>query len=266
MKDIVGDCHAFAGNLAKYMSEKNLIEFRYNTRVTQLLSSDNGRISAIVTESGEKMEADAYVVCLGPQSSYLLQQVNKYVPIYPVRGYSLTAPIRTDEEQVLNSIPRGIVVDPALHFYTSRMGDRVRFTSVAEFSGQWNLPHAPSTYTIKDLNEPDPEDISSDAIKARSRMREMVKLVRLFYPTICDYEKGFVWMGLRPMTPDTMPIVSPCYFQSNQKEKSTNLFLNAGHGVFGWKLACASAAIVSDMVVGQEMKLNVEGLSLDRFN
>ncbi len=73
-----------------------------------------------------------------------------------------------------------------------------------------------------------------------------------------DVEKGTFWTGLRPMTPDSTPIVGPT--------RLPNLFLNTGHGTLGWTMACGSAKFVADIVTGRRPDISTDGLGINRYS
>jgi len=150
--------------------------------------------------------------------------VGDYLPIYPVKGYSITVPIINHEKVPIHS---GIDEDNMMAF--SLMGDFIRFTSVAEISG-YDTSHKPSDFT------------------------EIVNIAESLFSQACDFSKVEYWAGLRPMTPNGAPIFG--------RGKMDNLYFNTGHGHLGWTMCTGSAKITASLISGQKPELDLEGMTL----
>ncbi len=205
-----GDSKKFSQGLAQWCQSKGNCFFEWNTKV-QKINMSNGKISSVLTSKGE-FKADAYVLCAGAYSGILSGQMGIKLPIYPVKGFSISAPILNPD-----MAPATGFDDVQKMVAVTHLGKRIRITSSAVFNG-FNLDHTP-------------EDFKS-----------ILNLAREVFPEAADYNRAEYWSGLRPMTPSSTPIIGA----SSVK----NLFLNTGHGHLGWTLACASGKITADNIVG----------------
>ena len=180
-----------------------------------------------VRVGGEVLKADRYVLALGSYSRALLEPLELDLPVYPVKGYSLSIPL-VDAERA----PRSTVLDETYKIAITRFDNRIRVGGMAELGG----------FDMR-LNP------------ARRATLEMV--VSDLFPG-GDLRRASFWTGLRPMTPDGTPIVGPTRY--------ANLFLNTGHGTLGWTMACGSGRVVADLVTGHQPEINTNGLGLERYN
>jgi len=219
--DESGSCRDFSVELAE-ICKKRGGKFYFNTTVKGF-ESKGDKISKVITDKGD-FEADAYVLACAAYSPFMAKTVGDYLPIYPVKGYSMTAPIKDINMAPIHS---GIDEDNLLAF--SLMGDKIRFTSIAEISG-YDTNCSPADFT----------DIMSQAAS--------------LFPHACDYSKIEYWCGLRPMTPNGSPIFG--------KGKMDNLYYNTGHGHLGWTMCAGSAKIISDLISGNKPTLNLEGMTI----
>jgi len=223
--DETGDCFKFTQTLAT-MARDLGVEFRYNTPIHGIATAGD-RVSGI-RNGTDVISGDAYVVALGSYSPLLLKQVGIRIPVYPVKGYSITAPITNKD-----AAPVSTVLDETYKVAVTRLGDRIRAAGTAELSG----------YNLK--------------LKS-SRKQTIVHVVQDLYPHGGDVSQAEFWCGLRPMTPDGAPIVGPTRYK--------NLYLNTGHGTLGWTMSCGSGRVVSDMISGRTPEIDVSGLSAARYN
>lgn len=207
--DETGDCRLFCERLAELLAARGCT-FRYDTGVLRLEHA-GGRIERAVTTAGD-MHADAYVVACGPFAPALLRTVGIRLPVYPVKGYSITCDIADSDHAPLSS-----VMDEHSKVMITRLGNRLRAAGVAEVAG---FDHSPREGAIA-------------AIRDR---------VRALFPNAADYAKFSVWHGFRPMTPDGPARVGATGF--------ANLFINAGHGSNGWTQACGTSAYLADVISG----------------
>lgn len=217
--DGTGDARIFIQELARIAAGLG-VSFRYGTTVTGL-DMEGRRLGAVRTSEGV-FEADAFVVAMGSHSSALLRRIGIKIDVFPVKGYSMTVPISRPEEAPTIG---GLDKDNLLAF--SVLGDRLRLTATAEFSGY---------------------DLSFDS----SDFRYMTQAAKDLFPTIGDYSKAKLWAGLRPATPDGNPLLGPTAVP--------NIFLNVGHGSMGWTMSCGSGKIVADLVSGREPEIDISAM------
>jgi D-amino-acid dehydrogenase len=222
--DSSGDSRLFSEALAQRACDKHGLSLRLGTRVIAL-RDDGDRIDGVVTTAGV-LSADAYVLALGVGAARVARSARVRLPIYPAKGYSSTFPLRTD-----GLAPSISGVDEQWLVGWSRLGERLRLTSTAEFAGyDWG-------WAPRDFNN-------------------ILRLARDLFPGAADYDRGEYRACLRPMTPDGPPIVGLA--------RHRNLFLNCGHGHMGWTMACGTARIVTDLMTGRMPDLDLDGLALRR--
>ena len=219
--DETGDARLFTERLAAKCRQMGA-EFRFGTEL-QRIETESGAVSKVITQKGE-LTADAFVLALGCQSTAIGRRIGVKLPVYPVKGYSVTFPLRDAER----GPALGGVDEDNLVAYT-RMGDRVRATSTAEFAG-YDTTHAPKDFNV------------------------MTDAVRKLFPDAIDFEQPSYWAGLRPMTPDGSPRLGVT--------KYPNLFVNTGHGHMGWTMACGSARITADLMAGRKPDIDLSGMTL----
>jgi D-amino-acid dehydrogenase len=222
-KDETGDCFKFTNALALKAAEMG-VTFSYSTTIKSL-DVEGDQVRGVVTDR-ETLRADAVVVALGSYSPLLLKQVGISLPVYPVKGYSLTVPI-TDASRA----PESTVMDETYKIAITRLGDRIRVGGMAEISGYTN-----------DLGQ-----------KRRATLEHSV--TDLFPGG--DVGKANFWSGLRPMTPDGTPVIGAT--------KMRGLFLNTGHGTLGWTMSCGSARVISDFVSGAKPEIDATDLAVARY-
>lgn len=222
--DETGDCFKFTQQLAR-MAEQAGVTFKYDVSIQRLLT-EGGKISGVVTSSGV-MKADSYVLALGSYSPLLLREIGLHIPVYPIKGYSITIPI-SDEK----SAPESTIMDETYKVAITRLGDRIRVGGTAEIAGY-------------------------DLTLRKSRRETLEHSVTDLFPHGGDVAKAEFWAGLRPMTPDGTPVVGPTPYR--------NLFLNTGHGTLGWTMACGSGRLLTDLVTGTRPEIDTEGLFMDRY-
>jgi len=221
--DETGDCQLFTQRLAE-MAMAAGVTFRFNTPVDQLLREGN-RIYGVKC-GDEVIKADAYVVAFGSYSTALLKDILA-IPVYPLKGYSLTIPVKEAD-----AAPRSTILDETYKVAVTRFDNRIRVGGMAEIVG-----------------------FNTKLLPARRETLEMV--VRDLYPEGGFIEQASFWTGLRPMTPDGTPIVG--------RTPLTNLYLNTGHGTLGWTMACGSGQLLADIVSGQKPAIAADDLSVLRY-
>jgi D-amino-acid dehydrogenase len=222
--DETGDCFKFTQNLAK-MAEELGVKFEYGVSIDRLIT-EGDQVTGIKTSLGT-ITADSFVMALGSYSPILLRDLGIKIPVYPIKGYSITLPI-TDAQ----SAPESTIMDETYKVAITRLGDRIRVGGTAEITG-FNM----------DLRE--------------SRRATLVHSVTDLFPNGGDVSQSDFWTGLRPMTPDGTPIIGATPFK--------NLYLNTGHGTLGWTMACGSGQYLADMMSGKMPAISTEGLSMDRY-
>ncbi|GHA92665.1 D-amino acid dehydrogenase [Modicisalibacter luteus] len=223
--DQTGDCHLFTNRLADYCREQLGVEFRFNTAI-QRIRRQGDRIEGVMTSAGE-MTADAYVVCLGSYSPSLVKDLDLHLPIYPVKGYSLTVPVIDD-----GGAPQSTVMDETFKVAISRFDNRIRVGGTAELA-------------------------SYDLSLLEKRRATISMVVRDVFPEGGDVAQAEFWTGLRPMTPDSTPIIGGT--------KYSNLWLNTGHGTLGWTMSCGSGQLLADLVAGHQPAIDPDGLDIRRY-
>ncbi len=223
-EDESGDCHAFTSALAQ-LAEKAGVRFQMQTTIQRLEAAGND-ITRVITDQGE-FTADAYVLACGSYSPLLLHPLGIRLPVYPLKGYSMTLPIADS-----TAAPIGTLTDETYKVVITRMGERLRAAGTAELAGY-------------DLSLP------------RARCETLAYAVRDLFPDAGDFSRADYWTGLRPMTPDNPPVIGPTPYR--------NLCLNTGHGTLGWTMSCGSGKAVADLVSGRRSGINLDGLTLARY-
>ncbi len=222
--DETGDCFKFTTSLAE-MAQAAGVSFRYGVQINAL-EQDGGKIAAVQTSEG-RITADAFVLALGSYSPAVARPFGMRLPVYPVKGYSITVPI-VDEARA----PISTVMDETHKIAITRLGDRIRVGGMAEISGFNNDLHPKRRATL----EHSVEDLFGGA---------------------GDQSKATFWSGLRPMTPDGTPIVG--------RSTVPNLFLNTGHGTLGWTMAAGSGRALADMISGRAPEIDMADLGYGRY-
>jgi len=215
-EDESGDAHQFTQNLAALCRTQG-VEFRYETAVEKLLVEGDAVTGAALRDpegSGELVTADAFLVALGSYSPFLLSSAGLRVPVYPVKGYSVTIPLTHTD-----AAPSVCLTDENAKISMSRLGHRLRAAGTAELTG----------YDTS-LNE--------------ARCSAILARVRELFPEAGDFDDASNWAGLRPATPSNVPLIG--------RTRYRNLFLNTGHGSLGWTLACGSGKAVAEMIGGHK--------------
>jgi D-amino-acid dehydrogenase len=222
--DETGDAHQFTQRLAK-IAEGLGVRFRYGVTITRLEASSTA-VTGVVTSDGT-LTADRYVVALGSYSPALLRPLGMELPVYPVKGYSITIPI-TDAD----AAPVSTVMDETFKVAITRLGDRIRVGGTAELAG--------FSHTLR-----------------KPRRETLEHSVTDLFPRGGDVARASFWTGLRPMTPDGTPIVGTTTL--------ANLFTNTGHGTLGWTMACGSGRVLADLVDGRQPDIDSSDLALARY-
>jgi D-amino-acid dehydrogenase len=222
--DETGDCHLFTQALAARLPALG-VQTRYGAAV-EAIETDRGRIIGVKLADGERLYGDRYVVAFGSYSRNLLQPIGLDIPVYPLKGYSLTMPL-VDESRA----PVSTVLDETYKIAITRFDNRIRVGGMAEVAGM--------------------------SQRLNPRRRETLEMVAQDLFPGGDRLNSQFWTGLRPMTPDGTPIVG--------KTRYPELFINTGHGTLGWTMACGSGKLLADLIGGQRPEISTEGLAMDRY-
>ena len=236
--DETGDCHLFTRRLAQLAATQGMT-FRSACTVQSLLSDGqsitgvnvmhkrhSAQGAADASGSVEQLNADAVVLAAGSYSRDLLLPLGLDIPVYPVKGYSLTMPLSD-----ATLAPQSTVLDETYKIALTRLGDRLRVGGMAELAG----------FDMR--------------LNPRHRAT-LEKVTRELFPG-GDLSQAQFWTGLRPMTPDGTPLVGATPLQG--------LYLNTGHGTLGWTMACGSAQLLADVISGRQPAIRTEGLDMSRY-
>ncbi len=223
--DRTGDCRMFTMALAEKAAELG-VAFHYGQTI-KAIAIENGKVAGIDTDPIGRVTGDSYVCALGSYGPRVLNPIGIRLPVYPVKGYSVTLPVVEDAKA-----PQSTIMDETHKVAITRLGDRIRVAGTAEIAGYSNRlgPHATDTvrYVISDL-----------------------------FPRGGDVSQAEGWTGLRPMTPDGTPVLGPTRYE--------NLFLNTGHGTLGWTMSAGSGRAVADIVLGKKPEIDFDGLTAARY-
>lgn len=223
-EDQTGDCQLFTRKLAALAAAAG-VEFRFDQDISAI-QSDGDRITG-VRINGELETADHYVLALGSYSPQLLAPLGMHLPVYPLKGYSLTLPITNAA-----MAPNSTILDESFKIAITRFEDRIRVGGMAEVAG-FDLSLEPR------------------------RRATLEKVVNDLYPEGGDLSKASFWTGLRPATPDGTPVIGATPYR--------NLFLNTGHGTLGWTMAAGSSRYLADLMSGKSPQISTEGLDIFRY-
>ena len=220
--DETGDCFKFTSSMAA-MTERLGGRFLFGKKIKRLNSSKD-KVTFVELADGTEIKGDAYVLALGSYSPRFASRLGFRVPVYPVKGYSLTFQISDAD-----GAPQSTVMDETYKVAITRLGDRVRVGGTAELNG-YNL-------------------------QLRSARRATLEhVVHDLFPDAGNCRKADFWTGLRPMTPDGPPFVG--------RTPLSNLYLNTGHGTLGWTMAAGSGRILSDLISGKAPEVDISDLGL----
>ncbi len=219
--DESGDAHKFTQGLAALAAARG-VRFRYGTSIERVEAAGD-RVVRVHLAKGDALETDSYVVALGSYSPLLLRPLGISIPVYPLKGYSITIPLAAGDVA-----PQISVSDGAYRLVMSRLGDRLRVAGTAELTGY-------------------------DAAINEVRCKAIVKRTFELFPKAGRPNEAQFWAGLRPATPGGVPCIG--------RTRYVNLFLNTGHGTLGWTMSCGSGAAIADIVSDRKPEVDFRFLA-----
>jgi len=222
--DETADAHAFCIALAARCADMG-VAFDFDTSIASLTRRGKRVIDAQTTRG--PFRADAYVLALGSFSPLIAETADLRLPVYPAKGYSVTLPVVDAEKAPV----MGLIDGERKHVY-SRLGDQLRVAGMAEFVG-------------------------FDTYVDRGRAGYLCQSAEELFKAGVDGTKPEFWSGLRPQTPDSVPIIG--------RTRVENLYLNTGHGTLGWTMACGSGHALAHLIAGRSTGIDMAGLGPDRF-
>ena len=225
-QDGVGNCRQFA-QLLKSEAQTLGVRFRFETDVASLTP---GARPALRTAQGEESAFDAVVVCAGVQANAVLRSVGVKLPLAPVYGYSVTAPVRHVDGQ-MPMAPIAALMDERYKVAISRLGRRIRVAGSAEIGGR-------------------PEAMN------QASLRTLYRVLDEWFPGSAVMREAQHWKGARPMLPDGPPVLG--------ESGAPGVWLNLGHGSSGWALACGSARVLAERISGRPAPIDIARLRLPR--
>ena len=211
--DESGDACRFTQELARLAGGKG-VRFETNVTVEAILRSGD-EVDGVRLSEARTVKAHAYVISLGSYSPLLLRPLGIRIPVYPLKGYSITLALAREEQA---AAPTVSLTDEAAKVVISRLGSRLRAAGTAELTGY-------------------------DASVNNVRCEAIARRIRALFPGLAGVTRIENWAGLRPATPNNVPIIG--------RTRLKNLFLNTGHGTLGWTLACGSGRALADLVSGR---------------
>ncbi|RZL37523.1 MAG: FAD-dependent oxidoreductase [Rubrivivax sp.] len=221
--EAVADCHAFCSELHQRLAAHGRFRGRLGANVDGFMLDGRGTVLGVRTSQGH-VAADVTLLAAGLQSRALAATVGIELPLYPLKGYSLTAPISRSHRP-----PEVSVTDFAKKILYARIGNELRVAAMVDLVG---------------------DDLSLDA----RRLASLQRSVRATFPNAADYDRALPWAGLRPATPSGAPILGA--------SGVPGLWLNVGHGALGFTFSFATANILAELVSGRASPMPLDGLSL----
>lgn len=223
-EDQTGDCHLFTQRLMA-LAQSLGVRFHFNQPIWRFERKSGVQVDGVWVDGALK-QADAYVLALGSYSPILAKSIGLHLPVYPLKGYSITADI-VDEV----GAPTSTVLDETYKIAITRFDHRIRVGGMAEIMGY---------------------DLSLNP----KRHDTLAMVAEQLFPRGADYRATQLWAGLRPATPDGTPLIG--------RSAVKNVFLNTGHGTLGWTMACGSGQLLADIISGQPSAISLEGLGWPR--
>ena len=222
--DDTGDCRLFTEAMSRLAAAAG-VTFQFGTEI-QGIRTEGDRVTGVVTANGT-LTADTYIGARGSYTPGMVAPLGIRLPVYPIKGYSLTVPVIDDAVA-----PVSTVMDETYKVATTRFDDRIRVGGTAEIAG-WDRTLRPH------------------------RRGPLERSLRDLFPRAGDVGKATFWCGLRPMTPDGTPVIG--------RTRYGNFYLNTGHGTLGWTMAAASGQLIADLVAGRKPGIDTSDLDLSRY-
>jgi D-amino-acid dehydrogenase len=224
--DESGDAYAYTNQLAQACRER-AVEFRFGATLAGFETSGDEIIGARLKADSELVRADVFVLALGSYSPLAARELGLKLPVYPVKGYSVSLPVADQ-----SAAPTVSIADVQKKISMSRLGTVLRAAGTAEIAGY-------------------------DLTLTEARARNVLNSVLDLFPEAGDPAEVKYWTGLRPMTPDGPPILGGSSYR--------NLYLNTGHGTLGWTMAAGSGKIIADLISGGRAEISLDGMTLARY-
>ena len=226
MDDFTGNCYLFSTEIYKKCLEMG-VHFEFNTEINSV-KLNNNEIFSVLTNKGQ-FKADKYVVSLGSYSKKILSNIGIEIPVYPVKGYSITMPVLSD-----NDAPQSTIMDEKNKIAITRLGDKIRVAGMAH---------------LTDFNK---------NLREKSRESLVSGLDLIFPKSYMSSNNVNFWTGFRPCTPDGTPIIGNTPYK--------NLYLNTGHGTLGWTMSAGSGKLLSNLISGTDPEISTEGIEMSRYS
>ncbi len=222
--DESGDANLFIKELVK-VTERLGVDYKFNSEIDAIRST--GTEVTSIRLKDQELSFDKYVICAGSNSHNISRDLKLKLPLYPVKGYSVSIPVEQS-----NNAPLTSITDMENHVVISRLGNVLRAAGTAEINGYNTVPNL-------------------------HRENMVLSSVQKLFPDAGGFDKAIRWCGLRPMTVDSVPIIGPTAHR--------NLFVNTGHGPLGWTLCSGSAKLIAEHVLNIRTELDISDYSVDRF-
>ena len=225
INDYTGNCYLFTSELYKKCLEMG-VKFEFDTHI-ESIHINNNKVSSVKTNHGE-LTADSYSVSLGSHSPKILSSVGIDIPVYPVKGYSITLPVLNDLDA-----PQSTIMDDKNKVGITRLGNTIRVAGIAHLTDHNSSLREKSLHSLKK------------------------GLNNLFPHAAKETNDINFWTGFRPSTPDSTPIIGATPY--------SNLYLNTGHGTLGWTMSLGSGKLLANIVSGNEPEISLEGIDMSRY-
>lgn len=213
--DESGNARLFTQGLAERCRARG-VRFHHGFHVDALHTQDDALSGVTLRDAAGQphvVRADAYVLCLGSHGPRLMAPLGDALPIFPLKGYSVTVPVRDGSRA-----PHISLTDESRRIVCSRLGEHLRIAGTAELGGY-----------------------ETDA--PAKRCRPLLAWVEAAFPGATDLSQASLWAGLRPATPGNLPLIG--------RSRHAGLWYNTGHGSLGWTLACGSASSLARLMQGE---------------
>ena len=216
----VADCHAFCQRIAAWLEASGRCTFLLGRKVTGIRQAEGG-VQAVVL-GDEVMPVEHLVLAAGYRSA----ELGVRLPLYPLKGYSLSVPIGAQHQA-----PNVSITDYDRKIVYARIGEQLRVAAMVDIVG-------------------------FDASLEPKRLALMKRQALETFPLAGDYAHAVEWAGMRPATPTGVPLIGASVYR--------NLWLNLGHGALGFTLACGSGQLLAQLIGRQTPSIDMQGLAPGR--